>query len=129
MAVEMPVFTKAFKAAADLSAKQYYIVKLSGADAVDVCSATTDKPIGVLQNAPASGDTALVMIIGESKVSSDVALAVGNLICTSADGQGAVMTPGTDTTKYTLGQVTVASSNASELASAIINCANIGRGA
>ena len=40
---------------ADLSAKQYYYVKLVGAGLVDVCSAVTDIPIGVLQNNPVSG--------------------------------------------------------------------------
>ena len=48
-----------FTASADLSAKQYYFVKLSSETKVTVCSAVTDKPIGVLQNKPASGEQAL----------------------------------------------------------------------
>jgi hypothetical protein len=41
------------KASADLSAKQYYAVKISGVGTVTVCAATTDIPCGILQNAPA----------------------------------------------------------------------------
>lgn len=116
-------------ASADLSAKQYYFVKMSGVKTVTVCAATTDKPIGVLQNAPVSGAEAEVCVIGVTKLSSDVALTAGNLLCTSSDGQGAVMTPGTDTTKYTVGTAITTTANASELATAFVNCAAPSRGA
>lgn len=129
MAVEMPVFTKTFKAGADLSAKQFYFVKQSADETVVVCAAVTDLPVGILQNNPLSGQGASVMIIGESKVNADAALAVGNLIGTAADGQAAVYAPGTDTTKYICGQVTKAVGNAGEIGSALINCSNPARGA
>ena len=51
-----------FTASADLSAKQFYIVKMSGDNTVTVCAAVTDVPIGVLQNKPASGEQAVVRI-------------------------------------------------------------------
>lgn len=118
-----------FTASADLSAKQYYFVKISGAGTVDVCSGATDKPIGVLQNAPTSGGVAEVCIVGITKVNSDAALTAGTLIGTAADGQADAKTPGTDTTEYTCGQVLVASGAAGGYAVAVVNCANIGRAA
>jgi hypothetical protein len=108
-------------AGADLSAKQYYFVKLSAAFTVDVCSAVTDIPIGVLQNDPISGEEARVCAFGLSKVNSDAALAVGNIIGTAADGQAAAYAAGTDTTKYLCGQVVQASTAAGGYATAFIN--------
>ena len=93
-----------FEAGADLSAKQYYFVKLSAANTVNVCSAITDIPIGILQNKPGSGEAATVCLFGISKVSADGTLAAGNLIGTSADSQADAITAGTDTTVYTMGQ-------------------------
>lgn len=91
-------------AGADLSAKQYHFVKLASATTVDVCSAITDKPIGVLQNTPTSGQAAEVCIFGITKVVADGVLAAGNLIGTSSDGQADAIAAGTDTTVYTMGQ-------------------------
>lgn len=118
-----------FTASADLSAKQYYFVKISGANTVTVCAAATDVPCGVLQNAPASGAAAEVVALGISKVSSDAALSRGNLIGTSGDGQADAKTPGTDTTEYVCGQVLVATGAAGDLATAYINCMNPHRAA
>lgn len=121
MAYEIPAVTLSFPANADLSAKQYYAVKLVSGGKVDVCSAVTDVPIGILQNNPNAADkVAEVMVFGISKVNSDAAIAVGNQLGTAADGQLAVYAPGTDTTKYILGIAVLASSNAGELASALI---------
>lgn len=121
-AYEIPGFTFTAKAGADLSAKQFYFVKLSAPSTVIVCSAATDVACGILQNKPASGAEAKVMAIGISKISSNAALSVGNLIGTSADGQGDAKTPGTDTTEYVLGQVIEPSGAADGIASALINC-------
>jgi len=117
------------KAAADLSAKKYRFVKLSAAGEVDVCSGATDKPIGVLQNAPTSGQVAEVLAFGISKVEADAALSAGALIGTSADGQADAKTPGTDTTEYVVGTVLTATGAAAGLASCLINCMNVHRGA
>jgi hypothetical protein len=114
-------------ASADLSAKQYYFVKLSGAGTVDVCSGVTDKPIGVLQNAPTSGDVAEVCVIGITKVNADASIAVGDFIGTSADGQAAPYVAGTDTTKYNCGTVLLAAGAAGRFGTAVVNCANPAR--
>lgn len=44
------------KAAADYSAKQYYIVKLSADDTVTLASAATDALVGVILNKPKAGE-------------------------------------------------------------------------
>jgi len=97
-------------AAADLSSKQYHFVKLASATTVNVCSAITDAPIGILQNNPESGETATIAIFGISKVVADGTLAAGNVIGTSADAQADAIAPGTDTTVYTMGQAIQAAS-------------------
>ena len=114
---------------ADLSAKQYYFVKIASDGTVDVCSGATDKPYGVLQNKPGSGQEAEIVIIGITKVSADAALTIGNLIGTSADGQADAKTPGTDTTEYVVGVVRVAAGAAGRLATAVVNCASPARAA
>lgn len=91
-------------ASADLSAKQYHFVKMSGAGTVDVTAAITDKTIGVLQNTPKSGQAAEVVVFGITKVVADGILAAGNLIGTSGDAQADAIAAGTDTTVYVVGQ-------------------------
>lgn len=121
---------RSFKAAADLSTKQYYFVKLTAAETVNVCAALTDVPIGVLQNKPsAANQEAEVLIFGVSKVSGDADLSVGNLIGPSADGQADARTIGTDTTHYVVGQVISDNAAAGGLAVASINCLNPHRAA
>lgn len=93
-----------YYASADLSAKQFHFVKMSGNMTVDVCSAITDKPIGILQNNPASGETAVVAISGQSKVVADGTLAAGDVIGTSADGQADAIVNGVDVTVFVCGQ-------------------------
>lgn len=133
MAYEKPVWVESFPAAADYSAagNQYKFVKLNANGEAEICSATTDEVLGVLQNRPnnAKGQLAEVMIVGISKVSSDAALAVGDVIGTSADGEAAVYVHGVDNTKYLVGKVVLASAAAHGYASALINCLACGRGA
>ena len=108
------------KAAADLSAKQYHIVKLASATTVNVCSAITDVPIGVLLNKPESGEVAEICIMGVSKIVADGTIAAGNLLGTSADGQADAIAAGSDTTVYTIGQA-IGAASAGENFTALIN--------
>ena len=110
-------------AGADLSSSQFYFVKLASATTVDVCSAITDIPIGILQNTPESGETATIAIFGISKVSADGTLAAGNLIGTSADGLADAIVAGTDTTVYVMGQAVTAAS-AGETSTMFLNPSN-----
>lgn len=130
MAVEgaQPLKTTAV-AGADLSAKQYHFVKLNADNQVIVCAAATDIPCGVLQNTPASGDAAELVVIGETKVSGDADLDAGHLIGTSGDGQADRKIPGTDTTEYIAGQVKIGNGAAGGLITAFVNCASPARAA
>ena len=111
MAYESPAIDLGtLTAAADLSDKQYYFVKLASATTVNVCSAITDLPIGILQNTPTSGQAADVRIFGVSKASADGTITAGRWISTSADSQAAGITPGSDTTQYVMGQAIQAAS-------------------
>lgn len=116
-----------FTAAADLSAKQFYFVKLASSSTVNVCAAVTDKPIGILQNKPESGEQAVVRVFGVSKVSADATLAAGDVIGTAADGQAQPISLGSETTVHVCGQAIEAGS-AGEILTAFINVTN-GRGA
>jgi len=112
-----------FTAAADLSAKQYHFVVLASATTVNVATAITNAPIGILQNKPESGQQAIVRISGVSKVVADGTLAAANFIGTSADAQADAISPGTDTTVYMTGQCIEAAS-AGETTSMILNITN-----
>jgi hypothetical protein len=127
MATELPVLPYSFEAGADLRTHQFKFVKLSADDTVILCAAATDKPIGVLQNKPNTGESAEVMLVGITKVQVDEALVAGDLIGTSADGQADKKVVGTDVTHFIAGQVITGAATAGELASALINCANLAR--
>jgi len=117
------------EAAADLSAKQYFFVKVDANGKAALCSAATDKPIGILQNKPTAGQPAEIVVNGETKYSSGAALTAANTIGTDAAGQAVALVAGTDTTKYIVGQTTVTTGGANVIGTAIINCASAGRAA
>lgn len=126
MAVEIAAgtqVTKTFTAGADLSAKQYHFVKLSSGNVV-ACSAVTDIPVGVLQNAPTSGKAAEVVLLGGTKIVSSGNLSAGVQIGTSTAGRAAALTPGTDTTKYVAGTLITAAGADGVVGSAVVNCIN-----
>ncbi len=64
-AYEIPVLLASWEAGANLSAKQFFAVKLSSDKAV--LAGAGEAIVGILQNDPASGDTASVMMLGISK--------------------------------------------------------------
>lgn len=78
-----------FEAAADLSTKQYYAVKLDSNGQV-VVAGDGEAAIGVLQNKPAAaGRAASVRVSGITHWIADGAIAVGAKVASSADGQAA----------------------------------------
>lgn len=94
MAVQIPVSLVSFKAASDLSAKQYFLVEVTAADTVGVLNATTDNPIGVLQNKPdAAGKEALVALLSSGGIlkavsdGSTTAIAAGDALEFNASGK------------------------------------------
>ena len=109
-------------AGADLSALQYTFVKLSTTDTVVTCTAATDIPIGVLQNAPTSGQEAEVLIVGGTKLAAGATIAIGNILGTTSAGAASVLTV-SDTTKFVLGTA-ISGGASAEIITAVINCDN-----
>lgn len=116
-------------AGADLSAAQYKFVKLNSSGQAVVCSSATDIPIGVLQNDPASGAEAEVLVIGGTKIIAGAAIAEGAQVGTSTAGKAVALTAGTDTTKYVAGALLTESGADGDIVTAVINCANPHRAA
>lgn len=107
------------KAAADLSAAQFYFVKFDASGDIALITSFADKACGVLQDKPANaGDPAAVMYLGETKISADAALNEGEGIGPSADGQAARIDIGS------VGQMRTAVAAAAEIGTALINCVN-----
>jgi len=113
-------------AGADLSAAQYKFVKLNSSGQAIICAAATDSPIGVLQNAPLSGQEAEVLIVGGTKITAGAAITLPNTIGTDANGKAVALTT-TDTTKYIVGSLITASAADANVVTAVINCANATR--
>lgn len=76
----------------DLSALQYYFVKLDTGEKVVACGAN-EKPLGILQNKPNGSTnqaTARVRISGVSYLKLDEAVAFGNFLTCTATSKGEV---------------------------------------
>lgn len=119
-----PQFVMSFTAGAAISSA-YTWVKLTADRTVQACAATTDKPIGVIQNTAASGGIADVCIMGVTKIEANETVAYSNNIGTSADAQATVITDKTETSAYVCGQVIDGVTNAGEYAVAFVNCAGL----
>lgn len=116
-------------AGADLSTHQYKFVEIGAGGLVTLCNAATDKPIGVLQNAPLSGQEAEIVVNGGTKVVSSANIAVGALIGTDNAGKADAKTPGTDTTEFVVGTVILTAAADGEILTAVVACAAPSRAA
>ena len=91
MATEFAGISRTYAANADLSAKQFFLVKRhTTAGQCALVAATTDIPIGLLQNKPAAaGRAAEVMLIGWSKadVAAATDIAIGDKLGPDANGR------------------------------------------
>lgn len=85
------VWDESYDASADLSAKQFYGVKLhTVAGQVALGAAVTDIGLGILQDKPKSGEAGLVRKLGISKAVVDansVNIAIGDRLGLSANGR------------------------------------------
>lgn len=83
---------RTLEAAADLSAKQYYIVKLASATTINV-SDSAAAAYGVLQDKPKSGEHGLVAVAGSGGITrvisdgSGTAIAAGDFIKSHTNGK------------------------------------------
>ena len=83
------IHDKTLKAGANLSAKQYYIVKMCSATTpygVILGAAVTDKLLGVLQNEPAMNEEAVVRVEGTTKVLATATVVIGDWVTVYTDG-------------------------------------------
>ena len=120
-----------FTAGADLSGAQYKFVKIDPADGdVVLCAAVSDRPIGILQNDPASGEAAEVTIVGGSKLVAGGSASAGQALFTSATGTGATAAFGSTnpaSAMYVAGAF-IENAASGEIVSVVVNCANSARG-
>ena len=114
------VIDETFKAENTFASAQYYFAEVSGDNQVDICDAAADIPIGIIQNKPAAGQSAIVRVFGRSKVSSDEALTAGWLVGPAADGQADRKIPATDVSEYYGAIVLRGSSAAAEMAEVMV---------
>jgi hypothetical protein len=118
-----------FVAGADLSTHQFKFVEVdNGTGRVTLVNAATDRPIGVLQNSPKSGEAADVLIAGGTKVVAGGTASPGQPLFSSASATAVTLAFGTTgSAAYAVGSF-VESSAAGAITTAVINCANAGRG-
>src|SRR5262245_52596610 len=130
MATEGPVIAGAgYIAGADLTSSQFKIVKFSADNTVVECAAITDKPCGVLQNAPRSGAAATVVVVGQCKVLASASISAGAVIGTTNAGKAVAIVAGSDTTQYVVGIVSTASGANNEILTAMVDCSAPARAA
>ena len=110
-------------AAADLSTKQYHFVKLDNTGKAAAIAAITDVPIGVLQNAPTSGQEAEVLVSGGTKLVAGELLTLPAFLSVTSAGRADKVAV-TDTTQYVVAQALTASGADGEVITAVVNCAN-----
>lgn len=115
-------------AAADLSSSQYKFVKLDSAGKVVAVAAATDRPIGVLQNNPTSGNVAEVLVSGGTKLVLGGTVTEGAIVSPNSSGAGVAIVAGTDTTKYICGTALTEGASG-EIITAVISCATASRAA
>lgn len=74
-------------AAADLSAKQFYAVKLASTGKYALCDTAGERVSGILQNKPVADEAATVAVAGVTKALAGGVIAAGDLVSTDANGK------------------------------------------
>ncbi len=86
-------FVRSFIAGADLSTKQYFLVKLGvGTNDIILANAATDRIVGVLQEKPKLNQVGQVAMLGTSKVVAGGTILKGDCITSNANGQAVATT-------------------------------------
>lgn len=80
MSTENKILDLTFPAAEDLSSDQYKFVVLNSSGKVRRPDSASEVAIGILQNAPAADEAAVVRVIGQSKFEANAALGIGTFI-------------------------------------------------
>jgi hypothetical protein len=87
-APHMETKAQAFLAGADLSSHQYKLVKFDTTNNAVVLCGNAEKPMGILMNAPKSGELAEVAIAGGFKVKVASNATLGGSVASGALGVG-----------------------------------------
>jgi hypothetical protein len=118
-----------FTAGEDLSTKQFHFVKINNGNGdVVAVSAATDRPIGVLQNTPTSGQAAEVTIVGGTKIKAGGSASFGTPLFASASATAVTLAFGTTASAaYSVGTF-IENAAAGAITTAVIDCANAARG-
>ena len=87
MSQSTSVLDTTYNAAADLSSKQYYIMKISAALNVNVATSRTDISLGILQNEPTANEAAVVRVLGTSKAKCNGTITINAQVTATADGR------------------------------------------
>lgn len=85
-------FERSLVCSEDLSSKQYYIVQLDATGLLEVAEGATDLVVGVLQNAPESGQAARYRFLGTTKVVAGGSVSVGDWVTTDGNGKAVATT-------------------------------------
>jgi hypothetical protein len=93
MAYQSVLSTISLESAADLTAKQYFFVKVDTAGKAALCG-DGENAIGVLQNDPNTGQAAAIAIDGVSKVVAAAAITTGAAVASNADGKAVTAASG-----------------------------------
>jgi hypothetical protein len=118
-----------FDAGEDLSAKQYFFVKIdNGTSNVVAVNGATDRPIGVLQNSPTAGQIAEVTIVGGTKIEAGGSASAGQAVFSSASANAVTLAFGTTASAAFLAGAFIEAAAAGAITTAVINCANSARG-
>jgi len=117
MAHQESVVCITLPAGADLRTHQFKFVD-APAGLPTLVAATTDRTIGVLQNAPNTGEAAQIAVAGVVKVESGEAVAIGGVV--KADATGRATDVAIATTEIELGIALTASGAAGELISVLL---------
>lgn len=93
MSTQAGAISRTFDSATDLSAKQYFIVKISAAKTVALASAATDAIAGTIQNVPVSSGLVEVAIAGgTAKVVAGGSISAGDYLTTDGNGKAVATT-------------------------------------
>lgn len=94
MTVEQRVYDISLDAAADLSASQFLIARVSGEFQANLATAAHAAALGPIQNKPESGQATEIRVVGISKVLCGGTIAVGANVTSNASGQGVTAASG-----------------------------------
>src|SRR5215208_864533 len=89
-------FERSAVAGEDLTTKQFYIVQLDATGKIEVAEGATDLVVGVLQNAPYTGEQATYRFMGTTKVVAAGVISIGAWVTTDASGLAVATTTDKD---------------------------------